>query len=99
MAVVRGGRRAQNITMFNARRWEEHVLLPVLVKELLPETDPVGDPEVDAVPEPEVVAVPVDEKLVVTVEEPVPDPVGVELDEPVLLPVLVEELLLDADPE
>jgi hypothetical protein len=28
MAVVRGGRRAQNITMFNARRWEEHVLLP-----------------------------------------------------------------------
>jgi hypothetical protein len=28
MAVVRGGRRAQNITMYNARRWEEHVLLP-----------------------------------------------------------------------
>ena len=28
MGVVRGGRRAQNITMYNARRWEEHVLLP-----------------------------------------------------------------------
>jgi len=28
MAVVRGGRRAQNITMYNARVWEEHVVLP-----------------------------------------------------------------------
>ena len=28
MAVVRGGRRAQNITMYNARKWEENVILP-----------------------------------------------------------------------
>lgn len=28
MGVVRGGRRAQNITMYNARRWDEHVILP-----------------------------------------------------------------------
>jgi hypothetical protein len=28
MGVVRGGRRAQNITMYTARRWEDHVVLP-----------------------------------------------------------------------
>jgi len=28
MGVVRGGARAQNVTMFNAARWESHVLLP-----------------------------------------------------------------------
>jgi len=28
MAVVRGGRRAQNITMYNARKWEDNVILP-----------------------------------------------------------------------
>lgn len=28
MGLVRGGRRAQNITMYNARQWEEHVVLP-----------------------------------------------------------------------
>ena len=28
MGVVRGGARAQNVTMFNNARWESHVLLP-----------------------------------------------------------------------
>jgi hypothetical protein len=28
MGVVRGGARAQNVTMFNTARWESHVLLP-----------------------------------------------------------------------
>jgi hypothetical protein len=28
MGVVRGGARAQDVTMFNAARWESHVLLP-----------------------------------------------------------------------
>ncbi len=28
MGVVRGGGRAQNVTMFNTARWESHVLLP-----------------------------------------------------------------------
>ena len=28
MGVVRGGRRAQNVSMFNMRRWEDHVTLP-----------------------------------------------------------------------